>query len=169
MKVLFQAAFVISALALLTGCASTDESNPTIYDPHADGEKQLADALNQAQTQKRRVLLNLGANWCGDSQAMFALLSTNREIQRFISDHYVFEMIDVNQRGFTARNPGLVARLGNPISEGIPVLLILDANGTVLNSDPDERLKDKDHAHPLLVLAYLRKWALAPGAAGSAH
>jgi hypothetical protein len=105
------------------------------------------------------VLLNLGANWCSDSQAMFRLLSTNAEIQRFISEHYVFDMIDVNKHGLGARNARLVARLGNPIDAGIPVLLVLDENGAVLNNNPAERLADSDHAHPTVVLAYLRKWA----------
>jgi hypothetical protein len=87
------------------------------------------------------------------------VLSTNREIQGFISDNYVFDMIDVNQRGLHARNTRLLERIGNPIANGIPVLLILDENGTVLNTDPGERLRDSDHEHPLMVLAYLRKWA----------
>ena len=147
------------AIALLFGCTSPGDSNPQIYDTHADGEKQLAEALRQAQAEHKRVLLDLGANWCSDSQAMFRLLSTNREIQRFISDRYVFDLIDVNQRGLHSRNTRLLERLGNPITNGIPVLLILDENGMLLNSDPDERLRDSDHEHPLLVLSYLRKWA----------
>ena len=154
--------FAIVALSIavvLGGCASWPDSNPEIYDIHTDGEQQLAEALRQARSEHKRVLLDLGANWCSDSQAMFRLLSTNAEIQQFISERYVFDMIDVNQHGFRARNARLVARLGNPIATGIPVLLVLDENGTVLNNDPAERLADSDHAHPTVVLAYLRKWA----------
>jgi len=148
------------AFALLFGgCASWHDTNPEIYDPRADGEQQLAASLRQAEAEHKRVLLNLGANWCEDSQAMFRLFSTNTEIQRFISEHYVFEMIDVNQRGVGARNARIVARYGNPIAAGIPVLLILDAKGTVLNGDPSERPADSDHAHPAMILAYLQKWA----------
>ena len=153
---------LVIATVSLFGCASPADSNPPIYDTKADGEKQMADALRQAKREHKRVLLDLGANWCGDSQAMFRVLSTNREIQRFISDHYVFDMIDVNQRGLHSRNTRLLERLGNPIVNGIPVLLILDENGTVLNNDPGERLRDSDHEHPLVVLAYLRKWAGRP-------
>ena len=92
MRLLHQAAAAISAFAIagfIIGCASTDDINPTIYDPHADGGKQLAESLQQAKAENKRVLIDLGANWCGDSQAMFRVLSTNREIQRFISDRYV--------------------------------------------------------------------------------
>ena len=54
-----------------TGCASWSESNPQIYDPRADGEQQLKEALQVAKSEQKRVLLNLGANWCSDSQGMF--------------------------------------------------------------------------------------------------
>jgi thiol:disulfide interchange protein len=172
MKLLRPIAAVVFALALasvLSGCASSEDLNPTIYDTHTDGEKQLAEALREARTANKRVLLSLGANWCEDSQAMFRVFTTNAEIRRYISDNYVFDMIDVNQHGLASRNAGFVARLGNPIAHGIPVILILDANGTVLNADSDERLRDSDHAHPLLVLAYLRKWAVLQPTAGSAR
>src|SRR5512138_2682376 len=49
------------AIASLVGCASPGDSNPQIYDTKADGEKQLAEALHQAKTEHKRVLLDLGA------------------------------------------------------------------------------------------------------------
>lgn len=151
---------LVAALAVgFGGCTSWQHANPEIYDVRADGERQLAEALRQAKAEHKRVLLDLGANWCADSQAMFRVLSTNREIQGFVSEHYVFDMIDVNRRGLKARNSRLVARLGNPIADGIPVLLVLDENGAVLNNDPAERLSESDHAHPAMVQAYLQKWA----------
>jgi hypothetical protein len=94
---------------------------------------------------------------------MFELVTTNAEIRRVIEDHYVFAMVDVNQHGVGARNARLVERLGNPIAAGIPVLLILDANGSLLNADSGERLSDSDHAHPAIVLAYVRKRVGAAG------
>jgi thiol:disulfide interchange protein len=153
------AAFVVVIAATLSGCVSMQNSNPEIYDTHADGEQLLAEALQTARAENKRVLLDLGANWCSDSQGMFQLLTTNTPIRRFIQDNYVFTMVDVNKNGFKPRNEKLVERLGNPISNGIPKLLILDASGKVLNTDPDERLTDSDHDRPAIVLAYLRKWA----------
>ena len=153
-------ASTMGLLLLGTGCTSfSTEEPPEIYDSRADGERQLAATLTEAKRLNKRVLLNLGANWCSDSQAMFRLFNTNQEIARVIDDNYVFEMIDVNDRGVGARNAPLVERLGQPLARGIPMLLILDANGAVLNTDPAERLDDSDHQHPAVVLAYLRKWA----------
>src|SRR5215213_5583575 len=157
------AAVILAVVAgTLSGCVSLQDSNPEIYDTHADGEQLLAEALQTARAENKRVLLDMGANWCSDSQAMFQLLTTNMTVRRVIQDNYVFTMIDVNKNGFKARNEKLVERLGNPISKGIPTLLVLDASGKVLNTDPDERLTDSDHDRPAIVLAYLRKWAVRP-------
>jgi hypothetical protein len=154
---------LLGCLALLSlagpGCARMTKEKPPIYDERADGERQLATALVEARRTNQRVLLNLGANWCSDSQGMFALFNTNREIARVIEENYVFDMIDVNKRGLSARNSALLERLGEPVNRGIPVILILDAEGKVLNNDPAERLADTAHQHPAMVLAYLRKWS----------
>jgi thiol:disulfide interchange protein len=152
------------ALLAVLGCATVHEQSATraqIYDPKADGEQQLREALATAQKSHKRILLNLGANWCGDSQAMFRLLHSDPAVQEELRRHFVLVMVDVNQKDGPPRNRSLVERLENPLTRGIPVLLILDAQGTVLNRDPDERLADNAHKQPEQVLAYLRKWAAA--------
>ena len=42
---------------------------------------------------------------------------------------------------------------------GIPVLLVLNADGKLLNDHAAERLRDDAYTHPEEVLAYLRKWS----------
>jgi thiol:disulfide interchange protein len=138
------------------------DGQPQIYDPSADGSAQLAAALAQATREHKRVLLDLGANWCRDCQAMHRLLRDDRLIEREVVDHYVLVMVEVSQKGQTPRNAELVTRFGDPLSRGIPVLLVLASDGTWLNTDPAERLADTDHREPARVLAYLRKWSAAP-------
>jgi thiol:disulfide interchange protein len=157
---------LIAALGL-AGCATPiaqPEPNPAIYDAQADGEQQLAAALAEARRTEKRVLVNFGANWCSDSQKMYRLLQDNTRIAELLRTRYVLVLIDANNRTDTKvrRNHALAERLGNPFQHGIPVLLVLDADGRPLNSDPDERLVDSDHRHPRKVLRYLTKWA-SPG------
>lgn len=159
---------LLTLLVVLTsGCAAWRSSdpvravlgNPRIYDPSADGEQQLADALVRAKAEEKRVLLSLGANWCSDSQRMFHLLRTDSELQRELSRSYVLAMVDVNDRDGPRRNASLLERFPNALDRGIPTLLVLDGNGKWLNPDVAERLEDSDHEHPDKVLGYLRKWA----------
>jgi thiol:disulfide interchange protein len=152
---------VTVAGAVLLGCRTTPPPQPQIYDSVADGEAQLATALTTARQTDRRVLLNLGANWCSDSQKMYRLLQNDPGLASLVQSNYVQVLVDVNDRSGIRRNATLVERLGTPLEKGIPVLLVLDADGRVLNSDPSKRLRDSDHKRPRKVARYLRKWAAA--------
>jgi thiol:disulfide interchange protein len=145
--------------AVLVGCRTSPLPEPQIYDPVADGESQLVAALNTANRTNRRVLLNLGANWCSDSQKMYRLLHDDPGIAPLVQSNYVLVLVDVNERSGMRRNAALVERLGTPLEKGIPVLLVIDSNGRVLNSGPSQRLRDSDHKRPRKVERYLRQWA----------
>jgi len=147
---------------LATGCSSVPakpQVSGQIYDSRADGEQQLKAALAKAQKEQKRVLLDLGANWCSDSQAMYRLLQTDAAIRQEIQQHFVLVLVDVNEQDGPARNRPLLQHLGNPLTRGIPVLLVLDSKGELLNKEPAERLNDSAYSEPARVLAYLQKWA----------
>ena len=154
----------------VTGCSTSNISKSQhkaepahqIYDAQADGEEQLATALAIAGREQKRVLLNLGANWCSDSHGMYRLLHDDPTIARELARYYVFTMVDVNERGETPRNIQLLSRFADPLGRGIPVLLVVAPDGTLLNTEPTERLADVDHANPEKVLKYLRTWATHP-------
>jgi thiol:disulfide interchange protein len=146
-----------------TGCATAhNKTADQIYDPSADGEQQLRIALARAQKEHKHVLLNLGANWCSDSQALYRLLREDPAIRGELRQHFILVMVDVNQKDGPLRNHDMVERLGNPLTRGIPVLLVLDTDGKLLNHDAAERLTDDAHKRPAEVLAYLRKWGATP-------
>jgi len=134
-------------------------SERQIYDPKADGTGALDLSLEKAQQSGKHVLLSMGANWCSDSQKMYDIFTTNPEIQNELESHYVLTMVDVNDRSGRRRNQALIDRLSVSPEQGIPIILVLDQDGRLLNVDPSERLKDSDHAYPEKVLAYLKKWS----------
>lgn len=152
---------VCMALAL-TGCvhpSAHQASGVSYYNTSADGEEQIQAALIQAKVEKKRVLLDLGANWCTDSQAMYRLFLGNNEIRTELEKHYVLVLVDVNDHVTPPRNLKVIQRFGNPLNHGIPVLLVLDSDGTLLNKDDSDRLRDDAHSRPDEVLAFLSKWA----------
>ncbi len=146
------------------GCSTAPKPirSSEIYDPSADGEVQMKTALARARKEQKLLLLDLGANWCSDSQAMYRLLTSDPALKREIREHYLLTLIDVNDRDGANRNQTLLHRLNSPLTRGIPMLLILKPDGTVLNTDATERLSDDSHIDPARVLAYLQKWARRP-------
>jgi thiol:disulfide interchange protein len=161
---------VLTVAVLVPGCSTpapaTSKPSQAIYDPNADGKDQLNQALKRARKESKYVLLDLGANWCGDSQAMYRLLTSDPAIRSELQRHYVLTMVDVNERNGANRNQKLVGELGNPLSRGIPVLLVVSPDGEVLNKNAAERLRDDAYTDPGKVLAYLLKWAPPAGSGG---
>lgn len=134
----------------------------SIYDARFDAEKQIAKALQTARRKNRHVLVQFGANWCSDCQAMHRLFGTDRAIASVLKASYVQVLVDVDSKSGPMRNVATVERFGSPIEGGIPALIVLGPDGSLLTPRGVRSLSDKDHRHPEKVLAFLQKWAPAP-------
>ena len=69
-------------------------------------------------------------------------------------------LIDVNHRNGKKRNDAVNDRYGNPMAQGLPVLVVLDGDGKQLTTQETGALEDGKSAHdPAKVIAFLQKWA----------
>ena len=67
--------------------------------------------------------------------------------------------VDVNQRDGKNRNAVINQRYNNPVQHGLPVLLVLDADGHLLTTQETGALEDgKDGHDPKKILAFLQRW-----------
>jgi thiol:disulfide interchange protein len=132
-------------------------SRPPIYDEKADGVKQIADALVVAKKEHKRVLLQFGANWCGWCHRLHGLFQTNATIGAKLKDAYVVVLVDVNKGHNAATNE----KYGKPTQHGLPVIVVLDADGKALVTQDTGKLEEGDHHDAAKVLAFLNQWAPA--------
>ena len=122
-----QANFRNMVIALLVlGVVATqqlgaDPSRP--YDESADAKADIAAAFAQAQAENKLMLITFGANWCPDCRA-FDKAIHEPELATTIDRRYVLVKVDV---GNWDKNIDVVQRFGNPISGGIPSIVVLDA------------------------------------------
>ncbi len=130
-------------------------SRPAIYDVKADGEKQIAEALAKARQEHKRVLLQFGANWCGWCHKLHCLFESDARIAERLKRDYVVVMIDVDQ----GHNAAVVKRYGDPTRFGLPVIVVLDAQGKPLTTQDTGKLEEGDHHSPEKVLAFLKEWS----------
>jgi thiol-disulfide isomerase/thioredoxin len=129
-----------------------------IYDTEADGNEQIAAALKIAKAEKKRVLLQFGADWCGWCHKLSECFKNNEEVAAALRENYVVVLIDVNRVGDSTHNADVNERYGNPTRYGLPVLVVLDADGQLLKTkDTGELEKDGRH-DPKKVLAFLNRW-----------
>ncbi len=131
-----------------------------IYDVQADGTAGISTALAKAKTEHKRVLLDLGANWCVWCHRLHDLFETNPPVGAALHENYVLLLVDVNHRDGKKRNDAVNEKYGNPVAQGLPVLLVLDADGTLLTTQETGALENgKDGHDPEKVIAFLKKWA----------
>jgi protein disulfide-isomerase len=116
---------MISCATLALAVAAADLP----YDEHADAGVQLQQALAQARSEHKQVLLVFGANWCTDCRELDKALHGSS--QALVADRFEIVKIDV---GNFDKNLVLANHYGNPIAKGIPAVVVLSAADAVLYS-----------------------------------
>ena len=98
------------------------------YDETANAHQDIADALKIADESKKYILLQMGGNWCPDCRTLGAYRA-REDIKAWLDDRFIVVPVDV---GEWDKNIVIAERYGNPISEGIPALVVLDKNENVV-------------------------------------
>jgi len=129
-----------------------------IYDTEADGNEQIAAALKTATDEQKRVLLQFGADWCVWCHKLNDCFKENDEIAAALRENYILVPIEVNLLGERKHNADVNERYGNPTRHGLPVLVVLDADGNVLKTKDTGELNVDDDYGPKKVLAFLNRW-----------
>ena len=141
-----------------------EDSRPKIYDESADGGKQIAEALASAKQANKRVLLQFGANWCGWCHLLHQTFEKNDHVRKMLEADYVVVMIDAHGE----HNSDVEKKYGNPTQHGLPVIVVLDADGKQLTIKDTVELEEGDHHDPQKVLEFLAEWAVPESTGGEA-
>jgi thiol:disulfide interchange protein len=104
---------------------------PTAYDPRADAA--VAAALAQSRRDGRPVLVEFGAVWCADCQALAQRIA-DPAVKLLLQRDYRLVAVDI---GHYDRNAALAARWIDLKRSGIPALVVLNPDGTVRATTQD--------------------------------
>mgnify|MGYP001545883206 CR=1 FL=1 len=137
------------------------QMGPDIYDPKANGTAEIAKALAAAQTAHKNVLLVFGANWCPWCRSLHRVFEKDANIAKTLRENFVVVLIDSNWRHGEKRNDDVNLRYGNPLHEGLPVLIVLDETGRPLTTQETGALEEGETHSPAKIIAFLTKWAPA--------
>ena len=126
------------------------------YDEAANADAQVAAAFTRAQKSHKRVLIDLGGNWCVDCLVLSNFLRLP-EMRRFMEAHYEEVLVDV---GRFNRNLQIPARFGvTKRLEGVPALLIVTPDGKLVNGDKIFATADAHSMTPQALAEYLARYA----------
>ena len=135
---------------------------PDVYDPKSDGNAQIATALVTAKTARKNVLLMFGANWCIWCHRLHQTFVLEPSVAQKLRENYIVVLIDSNWRHGMKRNDDINRRYGNPLKEGLPVLIVLDADGRHLATQETGALEDGQVHSPAKVNDFLARWSPLP-------
>jgi len=129
---------------VVTGCAAiaksalaeTDEPRP--FDEARDVMADVDAALAAAKARGTRALLVLGGNWCHDSRGLAAKFE-DPELAALIAARYELVWVDVGRRD---KNLDVARRFGVGDLLGTPTVLILSADGALLNASSAHDWRD---------------------------
>jgi protein disulfide-isomerase len=112
-------------IAALLLCGAT--TAPWPYDETADAAADITAALSRATGEQKEVLLIFGANWCEDCRVLNAAMN-NAPLAERIAERYVVVKVDV---GNWDKNLDVVKAWGDPITNGIPSIVVVAADGSI--------------------------------------
>lgn len=127
-----------------------------IYNPEANAQEDITNAVKKASEEGKHVFLQIGGNWCPWCIKFHNFVETDSEIKSYLGEN--FEVVKVNYDRENKQEE-LLAKLGFPQRFGFPVFVVLDAKGNRIHTQNSGFLeKDKDYDHDT-VLRFLKNWS----------
>jgi thiol:disulfide interchange protein len=125
-----------------------------VFDPARDAQKDLRDAVSLAGRSGRRVLMDVGGEWCVWCRRLDTLWATNAGLRAFRDSNYV--TLKVN---WSPENKNVALLSAYPRIPGYPHLFVLETDGSLLHSQ-DTGVLEKGKGHdPEKVMTFLKAWA----------
>ncbi|WP_174297059.1 thioredoxin family protein [Sphingomonas bacterium] len=169
MRLATTAAALIAFLAVAAPAATTAPSVaatsfdqlakplPLPYDESADADQAVAAAKARALKAHKRLLVDLGGNWCLDCRILAGTMKLP-EIAGFVAAHYEVVTVDIgrfDKNGQIAARYGIKGRLA-----GVPAVLIVDPRtDRLVDAGHETALSDARHMSPQGLADWLAQWA----------
>lgn len=150
-SLLFFVFIIIAPLANASSELIPDYSrnyDPT-RDPFADGRK----AIINAQQTKRRILIELGGNWCAWCKKMDRFIAENRKIKKKLYESFVVLKVNVSDE-----NDNHEFLSSFPKTLGYPHFFVSGRDGSVLYSKDTAELLENGEYSEKRFLEFIERW-----------
>ena len=126
----------------------------TKFDPARNPAADLKAAEKEAQRTGKRILLDVGGDWCIWCHRLDDFFKNNADVDKFMHENFVVLKINYSRENM---NGEFLSRF--PEIEGYPHIFILDKNGKLIKSKNTGELENgKGHDHDK-VMTFLKKFA----------
>lgn len=130
-----------------------DTTKVHIYDPKANPQSDLSIAIKKAQKSNKKILLEVGGDWCPWCKKLNKLFNENKEIANLLNKYFIVLKVNYSKEN---KNQEFLSKY--PKIEGYPHIFILNKNGELLHSQNTGDLESGDHHDPDKVIKLLKEW-----------
>jgi len=146
--------------AQLPGAAQSTYVPVRTCDPNRDAAADIQAAITEAQRSGKRILLDVGGDWCHYCHQMAQLFQEHPELLELRDKSFITVAV---YYGTGQKNEQVLSHY--PKVEGIPHFYVLDSRGSVLHSQHLLELRKGGKYDPDKMKDFLTKWS--PSAAES--
>lgn len=126
-----------------------------IYPPDADAHAEVKEAEQKAAAGHKRLLLVFGANWCYDCHVL-DLAFQRPDVAPVLAANY--EVVHVDLGDDEKKNADVVEQFTVPLDRGIPVLAVVESDGTLVVRQRNGEFEDARSLTPEALLEFLNTW-----------
>ncbi len=140
---------------ILSACGENSNRYKVVekFDPNRDAAADIQTAVKIAQKNHKRILLDVGGEWCIWCHRLDRFIENNREIREYLKKHYIMVKINYSEEN---KNEALLSQY--PEIPGYPHFFVLDKNGAFLYSQGTAELEKEKSYDAGKILAFLKKW-----------
>lgn len=126
------------------------------FDPKRDAAADLQAAIITAQKENKRIILDVGGEWCIWCVWMDKFFINNPDLTKLRDENFVWLKINMSEEN---ENKELLSKY--PAIEGYPHLFILEKDGAFLHSQSTAVLEEKKTYNLQKFTEFLTKWSPA--------
>ncbi len=124
------------------------------YDPLRDPAQDLELAVARAQREGKRILLEVGGDWCSWCHALDRFVHNNEAVTAALREDFLIVKVTMDEEN---RNEAFLSNY--PKVPGYPHLFVLEKDGTLLHSQGTDTLEEGRSYSEAAILAVLERWA----------
>lgn len=132
------------------------------FDPKRDPAVDLAAAMTTAKQSGKRIILDVGGEWCGWCVYMDKFFFLNPDIMKLRDDNFVWIKVNMSQEN---ENKTFLAPY--PVPMGYPHLYVLDETGKLLQSQDTSPLESGKGYDIGRFTQFLTDWAPKKASSGT--
>ncbi len=123
------------------------------YDEARDPEADLVKTIDRASKENKRVMIQVGGDWCGWCRKMSDFLETETAVRDLVSENFVLMKVT-----YTNTQPNEAFLSKYPTIKGYPHLFVLESDGTLLHSQDTAELEEGSGYSSANFAKFLTAW-----------